>query len=197
MAPNPDPRPSDFPTLSFGDATDRTRAPQTKDNKGRKFFQQMQPTFSIDVPTTNVTKLEFLDNFDPAKDTVVRKKAREWVNKNREVPNLGGQASSKLRSKKTALKADDEDQKKQLAKRRVAAPAVIVCSPRAVGASAVDPFGLLPNIGRDFDHIIKYCAFIQVQRWYRIDTDSFVRQLPRRGSMLRWYVAHPFRTPSL
>lgn len=125
----------------------------------------MQPTFSIDVPTTNFTKLEFLDNFDPAKDTVVRKKAREWVNKNREISNLGGQASSKSRSKKAALKTDNEDQKKQLVKRKVAFPAVSIGSPRAVGASAVDPFGILPNIGRDFDHIIKYCESIYLQRW--------------------------------
>lgn len=170
MAPNPDPQPPNFATLSFSNSTGQTRAPQNKDNKGRKFFQQMQPTFSIDVPTTNFTKLEFLDNFDPTKDTVVRKKAREWVNKNREISNLGGQtyskSNSKSRSKKVALKADDEDRKKQLAKRKVAAPADIISSPKAVGASAVDPFGILPNIGRDFDHIIKYCEFIQNQRRY-------------------------------
>jgi hypothetical protein len=165
MAPNPDPQPPGFSTLSFSHSTGQERALQDKNNKGRKFFQQMQPTFSIDVPTTNFTKLEFLDNFDPAKDTVVRKKAREWVNKNREISNLGGQASSKSRSKKAALKTDNEDQKKQLVKRKVAFPAVSIGSPRAVGASAVDPFGILPNIGRDFDHIIKYCESIYLQRW--------------------------------
>ena len=165
MAPNPDPQPPGFSTLSFSNTTGQKRALPNKDNKGRKFFQQMQPTFSIDVPTTNFTKLEFLDNFDPAKDTVVRKKAREWVNKNREISNLGGQASSKSRSKKAALKTDDEDQRKQLLKRKVAVSAVIIGSPRAVDASAVDPFGILPNIGRDFDHIIKYCESIYLQRW--------------------------------
>ncbi|KAF2631959.1 hypothetical protein BU25DRAFT_136553 [Macroventuria anomochaeta] len=147
--------PSGFSTLSFSNNTGQTRAGQRKDNKGRKFFQQMQPTFSIDVPTTTFTKLEFLDNFDPAKDTVVRKKAREWVNKNRGISNLGGQATSKSKSKNAALKAEEEDQKKHLARCKSTIPTVIL-SPRAVGASSVDPFGILPNIGRDFDHVIKY-----------------------------------------
>lgn len=120
----------------------------------------MQPTFSIDVPTTNFTKLEFLDNFDPAKDTVVRKKAREWVNKNREISYLG-QASSKSKPRKVALRTDEEDQKKQLAQRKVTTPTVVIGPAKAVGASAVDPFGILPNIGRDFDHIIKYCEYTQ------------------------------------
>lgn len=108
MTPNP--QPSGFSTLSFDNSGSQTRASQ-KDSKGRKFFQQMQPTFSIDVPTTTFTKLEFLDNFDPAKDTVVRKKAREWVNKNREITNLSGQAIPKSRSKNSASKAEDEDKK--------------------------------------------------------------------------------------
>lgn len=160
MAPNLDSKPPGFSTLSFSNTTGQKQANQRKDNKGRKFFQQMQPTFSIDVPTTTFTKLEFLDNFDPAKDTVVRKKAREWVNKNREISNLGGQATSKSRSKNVALKADEEDQKKQLARRKSTTPTVIITSPKAVGASSVDPFGILPDIGRDFDHIIKYCKSI-------------------------------------
>ena len=154
MTPNPEA--SGFSTLSFSDNSDQTRASQRKDNKGRKFFQQMQPTFSIDVPTTAFTKLEFLDNFDPAKDTVVRKKAREWVNKNREITNLSGQALPKSKAKNAALKAYEEEQKKQLARRKSTTPAVVL-TPKAVGASSVDPFGILPNIGRDFAHIIKYC----------------------------------------
>ncbi|KAH6614992.1 hypothetical protein C7974DRAFT_57103 [Boeremia exigua] len=153
MAPNPEA--SGFSTLSFSNNTGQARAGQKKDNKGRKFFQQMQPTFSIDVPTTTYTQLEFLDNFDPAKDTVVRKKAREWVNKNREISNLSGQATSKSRPKSRAMKSQGEDQEKQLTQRKSTTP-LVKFSPKAVSASSVDPFGLLPNIGRNFDHIIKY-----------------------------------------
>lgn len=157
----PEPETAGFSTFSFSSNTGQTRAGQRKDNKGRKFFQQMQPTFSIDVPTTTFTKLEFLDNFDPAKDTVVRKKAREWVNKNREISNLSGQATSKPKSKlkNAAPQLEEEDQKKQLARRKSSTPMTIP-SPEAISASAVDPFGLLPNIGRDFDHIIKYCKVL-------------------------------------
>ncbi|KZM24449.1 uncharacterized protein EKO05_0001519 [Ascochyta rabiei] len=154
MTPNPEP--SGFSTLSFSNSTDQTRASQRKDNKGRKFFQQMQPTFSVHVPTTNTTKLEFLDNFDPAKDTVVRKKAREWVNKNREITNLSGQATPKSKPKNAAWKTEDEEKRTQLARRRTAAPVITTSLPKTVAASSVDAFGVLPHIGRDFDHIIKY-----------------------------------------
>lgn len=153
MAPDSDT--SGYSTFVINNSTGQTPAGQKKDGKGRKFFQHMQPTFSIGVPTTTFTKLEFLDNFDPAKDTVVRKKAREWVNKNREISNLSGSSPSKSRSKSVALTAED-DRKKQIVRRK----SVVLAaegSPQSVGASAVDPFGILPNIGRDFDHIIKYC----------------------------------------
>ena len=154
MSPNPNS--SGFSTLALNNLG-QAQASQKKDNKGRKFFQQMQPTFSIDVPATTFTKLEFLDNFDPAKDTVVRKKAREWVNRNREASNPGGQGAPKSRSKNAGLKAEDESQKKQLTRRKSTVPTIIPSPSKAVGPSQVDPFGILPNIGRDFDHIIKYC----------------------------------------
>lgn len=178
MTPNPEA--SGFSTLSFSNSTGQTRASQRKDNKGRRFFQQMPPTFSIDVPTQTFTKLEFLDNFDPAKDIVVRKKAREWVNKNRENTNLSGQAIPKSKAKNAALKADEEDQKKQLTQRKNTTPAVVFTPPKAVGANSVDPFGILPNIGRDFDHIIKYCKAIQRLSctYVRSNISSSVCQLP-------------------
>jgi hypothetical protein len=118
----------------------------------------MQPTFSVDVPTTTFTKLEFLDNSDPGKDTVVRMKAREWVNKNRK---LGGQGTSKARLRNAVLKTDEENQERRLVRRKSATPTIITTIPNAVGASSVEPFGILPNIGRDFDHIIKYCVLLQ------------------------------------
>lgn len=152
----PSPESSRFST-SVLDNTGQAQASQKNDNKGRKFFQKMQPTFSIDVPTTTFTRLEFLDNFDPAKDTVVRKKAREWVNKNREISKPGGQRAPKSRSKSIRLKTEDEGQKNQLARRTGMASTIVPGPSKAVGPNQVDPFGILPNIGRDFDHIIKYC----------------------------------------
>ncbi|KAF2992939.1 hypothetical protein E8E13_000372 [Curvularia kusanoi] len=150
----PEPEPSGFSTFSVSSTASPFQDQQEQDNKGRKFFQQMQPTFFIDVPTPTSAKLEFLDNFDPAKDTVVRKKAREWVNKNRELSSFSGPVTSKSRSKKHVSRRD-VDEKKQLVRQKTLVPAAVT-GPQTVAASSVDPFGILPNIGRDFDHIIKY-----------------------------------------
>lgn len=177
--------------ISALDSTGQAQASQKKDNKGRKFFQQMQPTFSIDVPTTTTfTKLEFLDNFDPAKDTVVRKKAREWVNKNREISNPGGQGPPRSRSKNVGVKTECEGQKKQLARRKATVPTIIPGPPKVVGPNQVDPFGILPNIGRDFDHIIKYCKTLLKVSFLCILSDMYSSfcQVSRRNSMLGWYV---------
>ena len=159
MAPIPEP--SSFTTfMPNGDG--QAKAPPRIDKKGRKFFQQMQPTFSVDVsPTTSTKPFEFLDDFDPTKSAVVRKKAREWVNKNREISSLRGVATSKTRSKNVTSRTE-EDKKKQLAKRKPPVPAFF--GPQAVGANTIDPFGFCPNSGRDFGHIMKYCQLYEALR---------------------------------
>ena len=149
----PIPGPSSFATFMLNGDTGQAKAPPRTDNKGRKFFQQMQPTFSVDV-SGSISTLEFLDNFDPTKGAVVRKKAREWVNKNREISSLRGPATLKTRSKNVMSRTED-DQKKQLTKWKP--PVSAAFSPQVVGANTVDPFGVFPNIGRDFGHIMKYC----------------------------------------
>jgi hypothetical protein len=156
MAPIPEP--SSFATFMLNGDTGQAKAPPRTDKKGRKFFQQMQPTFSVDVSPSTKLDLQFLDNFDPTKGAVVRKKAREWVNKNREISSLRGQATSKTRSK-NAMSRTEEDQKKHLAKWKP--PVSAAFSPQAVGANTVDPFGVFPNIGRDFGHIMKYCKLYE------------------------------------
>jgi len=190
MSLNPDLSRFSAPAL---DSTIQVQASQGKDDKGRKFFQHMQPTFSIDMPTTTFTKLEFLDNFDPAKDTVVRKKAREWVNKNREISNQGGQRAPRSESKNVGLKTEGEGQKKQLARRRVTVPMIVSSPTKVVGPNQVDPFGILPNIGRDFDHIIKYCKTHLKASFLCIlpNISSSFCQMSRRNSMLGWYVTQP------
>ena len=155
----PIPGPSSFATFMLNGDTGQAKAPPRTDNKGRKFFQQMQPTFSVDVSPSTST-LEFLDNFDPTKGAVVRKKAREWVNKNREISSLR-LATSKTRSK-NAIPRTEDDQKKQLAKWKP--PVSAAFSPQAVGANTVDPFGVFPNVGRDFGHIIRYCKLYEDSR---------------------------------
>jgi hypothetical protein len=139
-------------TLTFEHST-ALRPGLRKKEKCRKFFQQIEPTFSVSVPAAPYTELQFLDNFDPAKDSVVRKKAREWVNKNKEKTTLSGKPKSRARS--SAEKDVSNEQEKQLIK--TIADKVATINPRSVAASSIDPFGLLPDVGRNFDHIIKYC----------------------------------------
>ncbi|KAH7385649.1 hypothetical protein BKA66DRAFT_511484 [Pyrenochaeta sp. MPI-SDFR-AT-0127] len=127
--------------------------------KGRKFFQQMQPTFAIDLPTmSTTTKLEFLDHSDPSKDIVVRKKAREWVNKNKEISKQNREKLSLSPAASTTwtVKDDDETQK-ELQMRRNSVQSVVLPSPlKLLGMDTLDPFNQLPNIGRRYDHIIYF-----------------------------------------
>ncbi|KAF2856341.1 hypothetical protein T440DRAFT_105857 [Plenodomus tracheiphilus IPT5] len=128
--------------------------------KGRKFFQQLQPTFAIDVPQSKASKLEFLDHSDPAKDLVVRKKAREWVNKNKaKAKQRGGSSKSQSKSRLTAgceseekdgavvLGGDDKMQDQPVPLGQLIQPASI---------TSYDPFGMLPEVGRKYDHIIQF-----------------------------------------
>jgi hypothetical protein len=147
-------------TLSLGASKkEKEREREREREKGRKFFQQIEPTFAVRVPTAPYTELQFLDNFDPGKDAIIRKKAREWVNRNKERTALNGK--SKPRAKSNAEKAVGKEQEEQLAKKRANSKA-LVASPQTISASSVDPFGLLPDIGRNFDHIIKYCMSVSL-----------------------------------
>lgn len=132
--------------------TTQTRGPQK--GKGRKFFQQLQPTFSVDVPRATI-KLQFLDENDPAKDTIVRKKAREWVNKNREITNQGRKQTRTKRESATP-KEETRKEEQQLV-RRPSYDAVLLSDPlQGVASGSIDPFCIFPNIGRKYDHIIEW-----------------------------------------
>lgn len=127
--------------------------------KGRKFFQQMQPTFSIDLPQTVTTKLEFLDHSDPAKDVVVRKKAREWVNKNKESlkQSHGSQARRKARrSIQDSVSPEQKETQQQLMSMKYEESVAGLNLARTTSIDSFDPFGLLPDIGRKYDHIIQF-----------------------------------------
>jgi hypothetical protein len=126
--------------------------------KERSFFQQMQPTFAVEVPK-RVTRLEFLDERDPRKDTIVRKKAREWVNQN----------------KVNAKKSRPKQQQTRVDEARDIQPAefhgtgsygwtfhemVTTCVPLAAVGHTFDPFNSLPNVGTKYDHILDYCESV-------------------------------------
>ncbi|KAH7080365.1 hypothetical protein BKA63DRAFT_242390 [Paraphoma chrysanthemicola] len=130
--------------------------PTPQRGKGRKFFQQLQPTFAIDLPSTSV-KLQFLDENDPAKDTIVRKKAREWVNRNRNmnVPNRPKQSRSKESVKASDVEEETENNM-QLQRRRSNSSMERLDPLQGVGKGISDPFNVLPDVGRKYDHIIDY-----------------------------------------
>lgn len=124
----------------------------SRDTKGRGFFQQMQPTFSVAPSQSNVISLEFLDHSDPHKDTVVRKKAREWVNKTKEQSKHGreSQAPSVRRPRKKDVKKNLEDEQQIVMKRAFSS------APKSVGTPYMDPFGVFPQVDRNIAHILKF-----------------------------------------
>jgi hypothetical protein len=126
------------------------------DDKGRKFFQQMQPTFSIELENARTTELEFLDHSDPRKSIVVRKKAREWVNKNKELSkqNRGGKSQSNSKNL-VFINTNAGEPKKAVAKRRIH-EGISLDALQPVSLNEFDPFKLLPSVGRKYDHIIQF-----------------------------------------
>ncbi|KAF2030170.1 hypothetical protein EK21DRAFT_66221 [Setomelanomma holmii] len=144
--------------LSSSSTTQPNVAPKriAERQKGRKFFQQLQPTFAIDLPSTTIT-LEFLDQNDPAKDTIVRKKAREWVNRNRSNGVQSGLEQSRPKANVKALKVKDEEVVDTRVQIWQDSKVVEILDPlQGVGKGTFDPFNLLPHIGRKYDHIIEY-----------------------------------------
>lgn len=131
-------------------------------SKGRKFFQQLQPTFSIDVAKHNITKLEFLDHSDPGKDTVVRKKAREWVNRNKEILKKRHESQSPKQTKSPISKDDDATATKtepQQIMIKMEEPMVLAEPLHVNHLGALDPFDILPSremVGRKYEHIIQF-----------------------------------------
>jgi hypothetical protein len=154
------------------DAGEDARAPATnlkpnnssnrlsQKSKDRRFFQQMQPTFATELPTTtSTTRFEFLDENDPAKKTIIRKKAREWVNKNKITGNHNGQKQQRSRSSKTLREADDgrNDAKQSLARPSNELVVMGGLIPQGLGSYQSDSFNILPDIGRKYGHIVDFC----------------------------------------
>ncbi|KAF2018983.1 hypothetical protein BU24DRAFT_405705 [Aaosphaeria arxii CBS 175.79] len=106
----------------------------------RRYFEQVQPIFAV---SSSATKLEFVDNSDPRKDLVVRKKAREWVHRNRETTRRNKGAQNAKTQEAGAVTAWD-----------------IILSRRASlkdpSSGRIDPFDMLPNVGRKVDHILEF-----------------------------------------
>ncbi|KAF1915245.1 hypothetical protein BDU57DRAFT_518123 [Ampelomyces quisqualis] len=130
------------------------RKPQTGND--RRFFQQMQPTFAVTLPRRH-TKIEFLDESNPAKDTIIRKKAREWVNQNRD---QGRKNRRKQRRTDTEVKEPEpkaRDAQNMPLQRRKSEDPVLMLSPlETVGTCQFDPFLTLPIVGAKHEHLLEY-----------------------------------------
>jgi hypothetical protein len=127
--------------------------------KGRKFFQHIQPSFAVKLPSPP-TKIEFLDENDPEKATIVRKKAREWVNQNRD-------KGKKIRQKQQKSSTTDQDEEYRLSrvkdlkakKEKSQELAITPSLLRVAGSRKNDPFDSLPDMGIKYEHMMEYCKF--------------------------------------
>jgi hypothetical protein len=125
--------------------------------KGRKFFQQMQPSFAIELPR-RPTRIEFLDENNPEKATIVRKKAREWVNQNRDQTKKARQKQQ--HSNTTAQDGKDQTGKILKTENKKSKELVITPSPlRTSGPRKKDQFDSLPDMKIKYDHLMEFCKF--------------------------------------
>jgi hypothetical protein len=142
------------------------RKPQ-KGNE-RRFFQQMQPTFAVTLPR-RTTRIEFLDESNPAKDTIIRRKAREWVNQNRDPTRKGRRKQRRAETEGLeAIPAEEQDTQPQTPKSN---DTILTISPRqTVGSCQYDPFCSLPIVDAKYEHLLDYCelrTFIDLNLVFR------------------------------
>jgi hypothetical protein len=153
------------PGQSVEDPTHTTRPDDTskrKPQKGneRKYFQQMQPTFAVTLPR-RTTRIEFLDESNPAKDTIIRRKAREWVNQNRDQTRKGRRKQRRAETETEGREATPtEDIDTQVLQTLKNDDTILTISPRqTVGSCQYDPFCSLPVVDANYEHLLDYCKF--------------------------------------
>jgi hypothetical protein len=133
--------------------------PKAQKGKGRKFFQHMQPSFAIELPKPP-TMVEFLDENDPEKATIVRKKAREWVNQNRDKSKKTRQKQQQPRitvqdERERPSRVKDLKTEREKSQELMMTPSLL----RVVGSRKNDPFDSLPDMGIKYEHMMEYCKF--------------------------------------
>lgn len=112
-----------------------------------QYLKRVAPTSTSAPGPTNPTYL-FLDHSDPDRSTVVRRKAREWVNKSKEDAE-----KSKERFRKGAKTQIRQVQRKGLYTRQKSGSV-----PRTLlELQTFDAFGILPRAQKDCYHIIQFC----------------------------------------
>ncbi|CAI6239592.1 unnamed protein product [Periconia digitata] len=151
MPGQPEGSTSTFKAATSATSTSTSSAP--KKNPNRKFFHNIQPSFAVSQPSTQ--RIRFLDNADPKKNIVVRKNAREWVHRNKQVHVLDVRTKRPDNNAQSKREVDKilEPRKKSQGLWRI----VTVSDPLLdVAASKPDPFDVFPAVGRKIDHIIEY-----------------------------------------
>ncbi|KAF2833206.1 hypothetical protein CC86DRAFT_365161 [Ophiobolus disseminans] len=118
----------------------------------------MQPTFTVELPATT-NNLQFIDVNDPAKSTIVRRKAREWVNKNKDATNRTRQKKLRSASEDVTGKGREKEWSGEVIQlpRKHSRDAIVI--PLNGGLRQFDPFNIFPDVGRKYDHIVEFCRF--------------------------------------
>jgi hypothetical protein len=139
----------------------------------------MQPTFAVTLPRRN-TKIEFLDESNPAKDTIIRKKAREWVNQNRDQGRKNRRKQKRAETEEKEPEAKPRDaQNMQLQRRKSEDPVLILSPLETVGTRQFDPFSTLPRVDTKYEHLLEYCKWISFNineiylHWCGNDREAF------------------------
>jgi hypothetical protein len=131
---------------------------KTEKGQQRRFFEHVQPTFTVVVPKT--TRLEFLDERNPAKSIIVRKKAREWVNQNRASTQKSRSRRRPSKAKQRERDIDSSENQDTRLERRSINGTVESSSPlRTIGLHQFDPFAVLPHVATNYDHLLDYCKY--------------------------------------
>ena len=155
-------------TPASGNANLQDGRKTTSSKKTRKYFSEVQPTFTLQAPPT---QLEFLDHSDPSKDKVVRKKAREYVNRNKDrrrtgsiarpaaatIVGLPGSGSRHVQFPATRAPTDVVHRRFGPFRKGSVGAIPPWMTPPNSDFSQFDPFKVLPDVGRPVDHIIEFC----------------------------------------
>jgi hypothetical protein len=156
MSEDPEEAEAPISTSQLSEAQPR----KTHKGKGRQFFQHMQPSFAVELPSPP-GKIEFLDENNPDKATIVRKKAREWVNRNRDKSKKIGQKQQQpntiVQDKKyRSIRVKDLKAEREKSQELVITPSLLWVA----GSRKNDPFDSLPDVGIKYEHMMEYCKFI-------------------------------------
>ena len=126
------------------------------DKSTAKFFERLPPSFSLESRPKNLT-FQFLDHSDPDRDKVVRKKAREWVNRNKEDAQKD-QCQLRRKPKKRNPDSADSNNAIRLVE-QATQQAQSLSLKKVTELRTFDAFNIFPGVQEDRYNILQYCEF--------------------------------------